>query len=84
MRRIIGAAALAGMLTLSAVATALAGPPQGGCPPGGRWALGSTGDFGPLIAGTDPDLNGDGQVCGFEAPEGGGIYTIVDNVMRAH
>lgn len=84
MRRIITAAGAAALLSASLVATALAGPPVGGCPPGGRWALGTVEQFGGLTAGTDPDLNGDGMVCGFEAPEGGGIYTIVDNVMRAH
>lgn len=35
MRRIISAFGLAGVLTVSTAAAAFAGPPQGGCPPGG-------------------------------------------------
>lgn len=83
MRRTLTAMLLALALTAAGTLSVLAAPPSGGCPPGGRWILEKAEYFGPILAGTDPDLNGDGLLCGFEAPLGGGIFTVVDNTVKA-
>ncbi|HZD17955.1 MAG TPA: hypothetical protein VE669_07425 [Actinomycetota bacterium] len=52
----------------------MAGTPVGGCPTP-EWELRED----PGHANTD--LNGDGLSCWLEAPEGGGVFTIIDNVV---
>jgi hypothetical protein len=58
---------------------AFAKPRVGGCPTS-EWILDEapTEDV-PGVASTD--LNGDGLSCYLEKPEGGGIFTIIDNVV---
>ncbi len=79
MRRIVIISALLIGFTVAAPA-AIAKPPVGGCPTS-EWELraspppDSTG-----VASTDQ--NGDGLSCYLEAPEGGGIYTVVDNPVK--
>jgi hypothetical protein len=64
-------------LTITSAGFALGGPPVGGCPTAG-WELRASPP--PEISGwQSTDGNGDGLSCFLEAPEGGGIFTIVDN-----
>lgn len=55
--------------------------PVGGCPTD-EWIL----DAAPTdVKGiTSTDGNGDGLSCYLEAPEGGGIFTIIDNRVVPH
>ena len=68
------------VLTVSA-GSALARPPVGGCPTV-EWELRASPP--PEISGSQStDGNGDGLSCFLEAPEGGGIFTIVDNISHS-
>jgi hypothetical protein len=79
----IAAILLASFMFVAVVSTgapASGKPPVGGCPTA-SWELRPTpsGD----LAGTPSfDVNGDGLSCYLEAPEGGGIFTIIDNAVR--
>ena len=56
--------------------------PVGGCPTD-EWILDAAPTEGGGLQSTDG--NGDGLSCYLEAPEGGGIFTIIDNrVVRPH
>lgn len=55
--------------------SASAGPPVGGCPTA-EWQLRAS-----PVGHANADVNGDGLSCWLEAPEGGGIFTIIDNVV---
>jgi hypothetical protein len=64
-------------LTITSAGSALGGPPVGDCPTA-EWELRASPP--PEISGwQSTDGNGDGLSCFLEAPEGGGIFTIVDN-----
>ena len=79
MRRIVIISALLIGSTLAAAPAAVAKPPVGRCPTS-SWELRESppGD----ITGTpSADQNGDGLSCYLEAPEGGGIFTIIDNAV---
>ena len=79
MRRIVIISALLIGSTLAAAPTAVAKPPVEGCPTS-SWELRESPDD---ISGTESvDQNGDGLSCYLEAPEGGGVFTIVDNAVR--
>ena len=51
--------------------------PVGGCPTD-SWVLRAA-PTGEEVGGPSFDGNGDGLSCYLEAPEGGGIFTIIDN-----
>ena len=79
MRRIVIISALLVGSTLAAAPAAVAKPPVGGCPTSSWELRESPAD----ISGTPSvDQNGDGLSCYLEAPEGGGIFTIIDNAVR--
>ena len=81
MRRMVIMSALLIGSTLAAAPAADAKPPVGGCPTS-EWELRAA------PPADDPDFvgksdqNGDGLSCYLEAPEGGGIFTIIDNTVR--
>jgi hypothetical protein len=54
--------------------------PIEGCPTA-SWELRPT-PSGDLSGTPSFDVNGDGMSCFLEAPEGSGIFTIIDNVVR--
>lgn len=76
MRRLLVSMAAIGALVVPLAGSAAAKPPVGGCP-SARWFLAPS----PTDVSGSPsvDQNGDGLSCFVEAPEGGGIFTIVDN-----
>jgi hypothetical protein len=76
MRRLIVVGCALGMLASPLGGSAVAKPPIGGCPTA-EWFL----DESPtdITGAQSVDQNGDGMSCFLEAPEGGGIFTIVDN-----
>jgi hypothetical protein len=77
VRRIVIISTLLIGSTLAAAPAAVAKPPVGGCPTS-EWELRAS--PAPDITGSaSVDQNGDGLSCYLEAPEGGGIFTIVDN-----
>jgi len=83
MKRIVAIFVLATSISIGAIGVADAGPrPAGGCP-SAKWELRAapTGD---VSGSPSVDGNGDGLSCYLEAPEGGGISTIVDNTVRTH
>jgi hypothetical protein len=78
--RLLPTTVAVGALSLAWAAPAAADPPIGGCP-SPKWELRAspTED----VSGTPSvDVNGDGMSCYMEAPEGGGIFTIIDNVVK--
>jgi len=77
VRRIVIISAMLIGATLVAVPTALAKPPVGGCPTS-EWELRASPPA-DIKGSASTDQNGDGLSCYLEAPEGGGIFTIVDN-----
>ena len=79
MRRIAIISALLIGSTLAAAPAAVAKPPVRGCPTS-SWELRES----PPVDSTGTasfDQNGDGLSCYLEAPEGGGIFTIIDNAV---
>jgi hypothetical protein len=64
------------MSVLLSLASESVARPVGGCPTD-EWILDSAPTSGGGLQSTDG--NGDGLSCYLEAPEGGGIYTIIDN-----
>jgi hypothetical protein len=80
VRRLISTTVAVGALCVAWATPAAADPPIGGCP-SAKWELraGPPDD----VSGTPSvDVNGDGLSCYMEAPEGGGIFTIIDNVVK--
>lgn len=81
MKRLVaGLGVVAGLGTgLAWTGAASAAVPVGGCP-SDRWELRAS----PTHSTGSPavDLNEDGLSCWMEAPEGGGIFTVQDNVVR--
>lgn len=76
----MAAFALATSFTYGMIGVAAAGDrPVGGCPTP-SWELRATIDG--ATGAPSADGNGDGLSCYLEAPEGGGIFTIVDNRVR--
>jgi hypothetical protein len=67
--------------TMTEAGTALGKPPVGGCPTP-EWELRASPAPGETSGEQSNDQNGDGLSCYLEAPEGGGIFTIIDNVVR--
>jgi len=80
VRRIVIISALLIGSTLAAAPAAVARPPVGGCPTS-SWELRES-PSGDITGTASADQNGDGLSCYMEAPEGGGIFTIVDNAVR--
>jgi hypothetical protein len=84
-RRLLVKAALVVVVlvpTMTGAGTALGNPPVGGCPTP-EWELRASPAPGETPgAEQSNDQNGDGLTCYLEAPEGGGIFTIMDNVVR--
>jgi hypothetical protein len=69
------------VVTVTSAGSALGSPPVGGCPTA-EWELRASPS--PEISGwQSTDGNGDGLSCFLEAPEGGGIFTIVDNISHS-
>jgi hypothetical protein len=69
------------VLTVTSAGSALARPPVGGCPTV-EWELRASPP--PEVSGwQSTDQNGDGLSCFLEVPEGGGIFTIVDNISHS-
>jgi hypothetical protein len=80
--RLILATVATGALSLATAGPAAAGPPIGGCP-SLKWELRASPSED--VSGTPSvDVNGDGMSCFMEAPEGSGIFTIIDNVVKPH
>jgi hypothetical protein len=80
--RLILTTVAVGGLSLASAGPAAAGPPIGGCP-SPKWELRASPSED--VTGTPSvDVNGDGMSCYMEAPEGGGIFTIIDNVVKPH
>ena len=78
--RLIMTAVAVGALSLASAGPASADSPIGGCP-SPKWELRASPSED--VAGTPSvDVNADGMSCYMEAPEGGGIFTIIDNVVR--
>jgi hypothetical protein len=80
MRRTIATCVVTMSATFGMIGAAEAGPrPIGRCPTP-EWELR---EIPPESIGTPSvDGNGDGLSCFMEAPEGGGVFTIVDNRVR--
>jgi hypothetical protein len=76
MRRLLISVCAIGALTLPLGGSAVAKPPIGGCA-SSSWFLAESPDD--ISGSPSVDQNGDGFSCFLEAPEGGGIFTIVDN-----
>jgi len=76
MRRLLAMTAAIGALALPLAGSAAAKPPVGGCPSSSWFLAPSPAD---ISGSPSVDQNGDGLSCFLEAPEGGGIFTIVDN-----
>ena len=76
MRRSLTWAAAVAALAMPLAGPAVAKPPVGGCP-SSSWFLAESPDD--ISGSPSVDQNGDGLSCFLEAPEGGGIFTIVDN-----
>jgi hypothetical protein len=70
------------VLTVTSAGSALARPPVGGCPTV-EWELRASPPPGTTSGEQSNDGNGDGLSCFLEAPEGGGIFTIVDNISHS-
>ena len=69
------------VMTITSAGPVLGRPPIGRCPTA-DWELRASPP--PEISGSQStDGNGDGLSCFLEAPEGGGIFTIVDNISRS-
>ena len=81
MRRIVIMSALILGSTLWAAPAADAKPPRGGCPTP-EWELRASPPADDPAFNGKTDQNGDGLSCWLEAPEGGGIFTIIDNTVR--
>jgi hypothetical protein len=79
MRRIVIISALLIGSALAAAPAATAKPPVGQCPTS-EWELRAS-PTGGTNGGASNDQNGDGLSCYLEKPEGGGVFTIVDNVV---
>jgi hypothetical protein len=79
MRRLVLVACALGMWASPLVGSAVAKPPVGGCP-SAEWFLAPSPDD--ISGSPSADQNGDGFSCFLEAPEGGGIFTIVDNASH--
>jgi hypothetical protein len=78
--RLILTTVAVGTLGFAWTALAAASPPIGWCP-SSKWELQTSPPED--VSGTPSvDVNGDGMSCFMEAPEGGGIFTIVDNMVR--
>jgi hypothetical protein len=80
MRRLLVSTAAIAALAVPLTGSAAAKPPVGGCPTA-SWFLapsptGIPGD-------QSVDQNGDGLSCFLEVPEGGGIFTIIDNIAHS-
>ena len=76
-------AALVGVALVLAVTpagSAHARPPVGGCPTP-EWELRASPAPGESPGWQSNDMNGDGLSCFLEKPEGGGVFTIIDNVV---
>ena len=71
---------VSGASLIAAPNAAVAIPPEGECPTP-RWELRAA----PSEATGAPstDVNRNGLSCYLEAPEGGGIFTIIDDVARS-
>jgi hypothetical protein len=80
VRRLILTTVAVGALCVALGGPAAADPPIGGCP-SPKWELrASPSDD---VSGTPSvDVNADGLSCYLEAPEGGGIFTVIDNVVK--
>jgi hypothetical protein len=78
--RLVLTAVAVGALSLASAGPAAADPPIGGCP-SPKWELRAS-PSGDVSGTASVDVNGDGLSCYLEAPEGGGIFTIIDNVVR--
>ena len=81
MRRIVIVSALLIGTTVATTPVADASPPVGGCPTSDWELRASPPADDPDFVGKS-DQNGDGLSCWLEAPEGGGIFTIIDNTVR--
>jgi hypothetical protein len=71
---------VSGASLVAAPNAAVAIPPVGECP-GPKWELRAA----PTDVSGQPsvDVNRNGLSCYMEAPEGGGIFTIIDDVARS-
>jgi hypothetical protein len=79
VRRIVIISALLIGSAVAVAPAAVAKPPVGVCPTS-EWELRASP---PDITGSaSVDQNGDGLSCYLEAPEGGGIFTIIDNPVK--
>lgn len=81
MRRLVLCVCAIGLMAGGPLAgSAVAKPPIGGCP-SPEWFLDDSPDD--ISGAQSVDQNGDGMSCFLEAPEGGGIFTIVDNASHS-
>jgi hypothetical protein len=78
--RLILTTVAAGTLSVAWTVPAAAGPPIGGCPTP-EWELRAS-PSGGVSGAPGVDLNGDGMSCWLEAPEGSGLFVIMDNVVK--
>lgn len=81
--RLILTTVAVGALSLAWTAPAAARPPIGGCPTP-EWELRASPSGGGVSGLPGVDLNGDGMSCWLEAPEGSGLFVIMDNVVKPH
>jgi hypothetical protein len=80
VRRLLLITATVGALSLAWASPAAAVPPVGGCPTP-EWELRAS-PSGAVSGAPSVDLNGDGMSCWLEAPEGSGLFVIMDNVVK--
>ena len=80
MRRLLIGVCAIGALIVPLGGSAIARPPIGGCPTS-RWLLAAAPEE-PSPGDRSTDLNGDELSCYLEVPEGGGVFTIIDNVSH--
>ena len=78
MKRLVAGLGVATLAAGAWTVAAAAAVPVGGCP-SGRWELRASPSH--SIGSPAVDLNMDGLSCWMEAPEGGGLYTVQDNVV---
>jgi hypothetical protein len=77
MKRVLIVSLVVGSCLGSVMAPAAAAPPVRGCPTA-AWEL-RPAPPGDVPGSPSVDGNGDGLSCWLEAPEGSGLFTVVDN-----
>jgi hypothetical protein len=80
MRRTTFVGVVCGASLLAWPAAVGAKPPIGECPTG-AWQLRAAPTGGSGV--TSTDLNGNGLSCFLEEPKGSGLFTVIDDVVRA-